>query len=321
MSDDFLAELETTLSSISEDKMWKRTIGGVEIWFIPTPYDGSLKVNEVYADSTLGGNVVLESKRTTLSYSIVGFDNVDLRPYRGQFVFPKKNPDGKVVKTSLTDYLYRKILSWPGLYVDDVFEVLADLMETYRRENLIAVEFENKKTPREELSELESRAAEIREELGMPQMVEAREFQRTEESENESPDQDMDYHDPLKNISPFARVPQDEPTIPPPPSPIPAPPSHSVRFSPPVPAGPVASTPMTLDDLAAEDAFIAARPARPPLEVSTSGASSTDMPYRPVTNTYVAEERAPEPKDQPPVVFDQVVTRSNINPRFSPPRR
>jgi len=319
MSEDFLADLETTLASISEDRMWKRTIGGVEIWFAPTPYDGTLKVNEVYENATLGGNVVLESKRTTLSFSIVGLNDVDLRPHRGQFIFPKKNPDGKTTKTSLSDYLYRKISTWPAQYVDDVFEVFGDLMESYRRDNLIEVEFENKKTPREELSELEARAAEIREALGMPAMVESRKVQEEDsETNEEGPDF---YHDPLANISPFERVSQDEPTIPPPPSPIPVPPSHSVRFSPPVPAGPVASAPMSLDDLAAEDAFIAARPQRPALEVSPSGASSTDMPYRPTNNTYVAEERAPDPKEQPPVIFDQVTSRSNVNPRFSPPRR
>lgn len=170
---DFIEELEKAVTNAGSDQVWKKTIGGVELWFSPMTFVGQEKTNETLGRDDLGVNVVYESKRCTLSNSIVGIGKLDFRPWRaGQAVFPVINKEGKQVKVSLEKYLFEKMSTWGGQYVDDVFSVYADLIESHQKENLKEIRFENAKDPKLELLELEARAAELRKQLNMPPLVE-----------------------------------------------------------------------------------------------------------------------------------------------------
>ena len=171
---DFIEELERAMTGTGSDKVWKRTVGGVEIWFSPITVPAQEKVQLTLQRTDLGPNLVLESKRTTLAHAIVGINGVDLTPYRaGAAVFPITNKEGKRIKVRLEEYIHWKMATWGGQFVDDVFSVFSDLIDTHQTENLKEVKFENAKDPRVELLELEARAAELRDQLGMPSMVEA----------------------------------------------------------------------------------------------------------------------------------------------------
>lgn len=309
--DDFFTDLENALAFIDQDCVWKRKVGNIEIWFAPTPYDGQMKVNEVYGNSELGVNMVLESKRVTLSHSIVGINETDLRPHRHSFAFSKKERDGKTVKCSLDAYLYDKISSWPAQFVDDAFEVFADLIDTYQKKNLLEVKFENRQTPRELLADLESKVADLRQELGLPPLVVMRESSEdTEPMDSET----LRVQSELEEVRPFDRVitpssGPNESTLPPP----------SVD---PTPVSPPLQKPvLSLEEqLGAEVHFANNRSSNGgPVQVSPSGSSSTDAPYRPHQVGVVAEKRAEKSEAIPK--FDQVVPPGNINPRFARPVR
>lgn len=170
---DFIEELEKAVTNAGSDQVWKRTVGDVVLWFSPMTFVGQEKTNETLGRDDLGVNVVYESKRVTLSNSIVGIGNLDFRSWRaGQAVFPIINKEGKNVKVPLEKYLYEKMATWGGQYVDDVFSVYADLIESHQKENLKEIRFENAKDPKLELLELEARAAELRKQLNMPPLVE-----------------------------------------------------------------------------------------------------------------------------------------------------
>ncbi len=170
---DFIAELEKAITNAGADEVWKRTIGDKVLWLSPVQSTGQEKTNEMLANPELGVNVVFESKKITLSHAIVGIGELDLRQYRGgAAVFPILNKEGKPVKVRLEEYIFYKMKGWGGQYVDDVFAVYADLLETHQKNNLKEIRFENAKDPRLELLELETRVAELRSQLGMPPLVE-----------------------------------------------------------------------------------------------------------------------------------------------------
>jgi hypothetical protein len=174
MEPEFIAELDRTLTNVGTDVFWKRKIGKLEIWLSPLSVEGQEKVTATLEKATPGLNIVGESKKITLSNTIVGVNGLDFRDHRGtnQPVFPIKGRDGKLTNVALEKYLYEKMRGWSTDYLDSVFEVYADLMETFQRENLKEVKFENTKDPRIELIELERKAAALRAQLGLPQMVE-----------------------------------------------------------------------------------------------------------------------------------------------------
>jgi hypothetical protein len=171
---EFLEELEKSITNAGSNKVWKRTIGEYELWFTPLTLPAQEKVNESLSRGELGANVITESKRVSLSHAIVGINGFDLQEYRsGVAVFPITNKEGKKVKVTLDKYLYEKMGTWGGQFVDDVFSVYADLIESHQKENLKDVRFENSKDPKLELLELEARASELRSQMNMPAMVEA----------------------------------------------------------------------------------------------------------------------------------------------------
>jgi hypothetical protein len=127
-------------------------------------------------------NVINETKRVTLSFSIVGINELDLREYRDNIPrFPGISKDGSKVKVTLDRYIYNKMTYWGAQYIDDVFSVFADLIETDQKENLKNIKFENAKDPESELEELQKKVDELREALGKPRLVEEKEDSSTQD--------------------------------------------------------------------------------------------------------------------------------------------
>lgn len=168
---DFIAELDAAVSNVGSDVVWSKTVGGVKLLISPLTVIAQEKVTEVITKMN-GPTIVAESKRVTLSHAVVGIEEFDLRQYRGRAVFPSKGRDGKTVAVTLDRYMYDKIGTWSSQFVDDVFDVYADLMVSFQKANLKDVTFENAKSPIDELVELEARVHELRHQLRMPDLVE-----------------------------------------------------------------------------------------------------------------------------------------------------
>jgi hypothetical protein len=206
---DFIAELDQTLSNVGTDEVWKRKIGKLELWISPMSVTGQEKVTAAVEKAVPGTNIVGESKRVILSNSICGVNKQDLREYRFSDVpvFESKNRDGKTVKVTLEKYLYAKMANWSSDYLDDVFSVYSDLMETFTRQNLQEVKFENSKDPHIELKELEEKAAALRAQLGLPKLIEKIDEEPTEEEiaraidEEEATNKGDEDFNPFKTIS------------------------------------------------------------------------------------------------------------------------
>lgn len=282
----FLKELDEKISNLGTDTLWKRKIGGRVIWFAPVPYKGQQKINEILsrATSDTGASIIGEAKRLTLSYSIMGVDDIDFRDYRkaGE-VFPVVDPRLRTeVKVTLDRYIYLKMDEWGSEFMDNAFDVLADLMESFKRENLKEVKFENAKEPLDELTELEVRVSELRRQLDMPKLIEAAEpVEEDAETPKETPVSLPPKFDPFKPVNES--------------------PAEPIRPNTPIPQSLV----------------------QPPVvqnRIEGAGAeSSPDRPFMatPSATTDVVEERS---KLQPtPLVIDQV--QENRNPRFRPTAR
>jgi len=195
---DFLEELDLAISNVGTNQVWKRKIGDMEIWISPITVTGQDKVNDAITKTDLGAGVVSEGKKVTLSHAIVGINDFDLTDYRdGSPVFPVKGRDGKPAKVSLDKYLYNKMASWSAHLIDDVFAVYADLMETFQKENVKDIKFENAKHPIQELAELEARASELRAQLGMKPLVEQGSEASVSDKAQESSTSDLDEDAPL----------------------------------------------------------------------------------------------------------------------------
>lgn len=219
MDKDFLAKLDEKITNVGSEVAWKRTIGGRVIWLSPVSQTSNMKITETMTNEELGIHMLTEVKRVTLSHSIVGIDDIDLREFD---VFgPFDTKDGKKVNLTKDKYLYAKLATWGAQFIDNVFSVFSDLMQTYEKETLREVEFENKKEPREELLELEARARSLREELGLPRLAEARGDPTPEEIEDageREEDLEKEIEKETKQImsndfNPFTPVEQSEPVI------------------------------------------------------------------------------------------------------------
>jgi hypothetical protein len=206
--DDFLAELERNISNIGSSKCWKREVGDVVLWYSPITLHGQEKVNELLSNADgLGMNIINETKRITLSFSIVGINDIDLRDFRDNVPRFPITKDGKHTKVTLDRYIYQKMISWSSQFVDDAFSVLADLVETDQKSNLKNIKFENAKDPKTELRELEARVSELRSSLDMPRLVEEvlkpdPTPQEPEDSENEPKNVMSVDFDPFSRLMP-----------------------------------------------------------------------------------------------------------------------
>ena len=309
MEPDFISELDKTLSNVGTDLFWKRKIGAIELWFSPLSVVGQEKVTTTISKAELGTNIVGESKRVALANSIVGVNNSDLREYRGGLpVFPMKNKKGEMVKVRLEEWLYNKMSNWSGQFVDDAFSVYADLMETYEKENLKEVKFENLKDPRVELQELERKVAGLRGQLGMPQLVEAKDDDNeglpNEEEVARALEQEAEEnkHDkkPTEDFDPFRSIPQEQQA-----APLPQPQAQPFVPPPSDPPQPNFAMP-TVQPVR-----------RPPAPGPIAQESSPENPHRPMPSVQneVITKQAQRPVERPKI--DQ--PQGGINPRFSQP--
>jgi hypothetical protein len=306
MESDFITELDKTLSNVGTDIYWKKKVGALELWISPLSVTGQEKVTGAVANAEAGSNVVAEGKRVTLANAIVGVNEKDLREFRdGAPVFPAKNKKGEPVKLRLEDWLYQKMAKWSAQYLDDAFAVYADLMESFEKQNLKDIKFENAKDPHIELQELEKRAAALRSQLGMPPLVqsgdeeplpdenEVAEAIAREGREDKTAEEQQDF-DPFRPLAPQAE-PQ---TVAQPPQPPPQP------FVPPPSAQPQPSMTMPA---------VLPKHLQRPVQAQES---SPEQPFRPMPSVQneVITQPAAKPTERPKI--DQ--PQGGVNPRFAP---
>jgi hypothetical protein len=329
--EDFFQELEKDITNVGTDKVWKRTVGGKQVWFSPIPYDAQIQLNETLAREDLGNHAIQETKRLTLSHSIVGFGKFDLREYRDQYVFevPDKKKKGAKVKVNLQKYVYHKIQKWDSDFTDVVFNVLADCLETNKKDTLKDVKFENLKEPIEELAEFEAKVHELRDQLNLPPLVEKGSERNTEEEASEAEEEASEAEDNSGPFDPFEAVenpeeaarnisvnmpsPESEPESPPV-----AQPSQPADRPAPVKSVPIPRPPVNSPEVS---------PIQRELQKRASKIGNTlDTAYvaQPSVNALVEKDKVQgvveEPKaNQPPVAPPKIdPPLGNKNPRFSP---
>jgi len=345
MDPDFLNQLDSHISNIGIDKCWKKQIGDHLIWFSPLTATAQGKVNETLADEDLGINAISETKRITLAHAIVGIDDYDLQEYRDAgpvFSIPGKKK-GEKVKVVLDKYIYTKMRVWGNDWLDLAFEIFADLMESFSKENRKDVKFENVKDPQELLVELEMQVAELRKELGMPQLIESEEepeeeeAQETAEEAQEEPDEAgvaLEDFDPFKT-APDTTGSQEEPIPGPAPVAQPTPPEPAlVEPVQEAPQNPQAVVSVPTPDPAklspieqAIEQRAHARRAQPQgavggRKIIDAKESSLEHPINP-TPSVPRDEIVDKPVDRPsgPVKVDKKTKHQSRNPRFKKPDR
>ncbi len=329
MEADFISDLDRTFSNVGTDTLWKRRIGKLELWISPLSFTGQEKVTAALENATAGLNIVGESKRVTLSNVIVGVNATDLREFRGGApIFPSKGRDGKVVKVPLERYIYDKMASWGGDYIDDVYSVYADLMESHQKENLKEIKFENAKDPHVELQELERKAASLRAQLGLPKLVEQKEEgdedaptpeeiaealaeEEAAEKRGEGKPEDFDPFRPVPQTKMEEQMAQPAPQAAPP---EPQPPPGTPGPPPPRPPSAQPQPVMTMP------AVLPAHLRRPMPDGPQAQTSSPERPH--VAMPSVQNEVLDKPMERgarvrPPI--DQ--PQGNLNPRFRAPAR
>lgn len=325
MNEDFFKELEESFSNVGTDEVWEAVVGGRKIKLSPIPFTGQGKVQEALTNRDLGSNVIGESKRITLSHALVGIDNLDLRSYRsaGPVFGPVDMPGGKKLKVDLPTYIYIKLGSWGAQFIDDLFNVFADFMETHGKNNVKEVKFENSKNPADELGEVMVRMTELRIQLGLPPMVEKAPAEEVDEeaefikeqtdraaqmkkdaeaeSEEEAPEApEAPAFDPFRTVEVASRKGST-------PKPAPAPPARARPVDPePVMTIPTVSPPQNV------------RRAQQAAELEGHVPSSTAQnPFIASASSDVIEAPAARPESSLPVIDPKQFGR---NPRFSPPQ-
>ncbi len=301
MDVDFLQELDQAISNVGIDIIWKRTIRGVTVWLSPISMTNQQKVTETMGKDELGINVVNESKRVTLSHAIVGINEHDLSTYRDSGpVFQIPGKDGKSVKVDLGKYVYHKIGGWGAQFIDDIFTVYADLMETLQKENLKDIKFENTKDPKQELLEYMIKVVELRGQLGMPALIDPLDKPDADKEELESEIKPEPAPMPkVKQVSraveeafnPFKKVTQED-------IPDPAPRKIQLQAPPEV---------IHKSNIIAEVE-----------QTSPFTSSGITKQAQPLQSTDILEEPSQAPRNPEPVQIDRPV--GGINPRFKPTR-
>ena len=324
---DFIDELDAAFSNVGSDLLWKRSIGGIELWISPIQFSGQEKVVEAASKIELGANIINESKRITLSHAIVGVGEHDLREYRTSTVFPVVNKEGKTVKTTLDKYIYYKLGTWGFDFVNNVFLVYADLMETLEKNSLKDIKFDNAKDLREELAELQAKVYELRHQLGMPPLIEGTESPDEmfgdETPGDETPDEsgpedsgDKIPFDPFSVIS-HRPVHQSKQVIDPRPPTESHPQPEATRLV--AEGGEITQRAREL--AAVESSFLDQTPT--PVVVSGPPVQSPPVQSPPVVQTQpMRNDVLEQPASRDPV-SRPVIDRTNIsiNPRFKPPGR
>lgn len=242
MDADFFAKLDRVITGVGVDKVWKKTILGREVWFSPIDVTRQTKVMETIQNPELGTAAWEDAKRVSLAAAVVGIDDVDFRPARDAGpIFTIPGRDGQPKKVDLSTYIYHKVAGWDSDFFDVAYDVFVDLMQTHRKNCRKDVTFENAKDPREELLEIEQRAAELRDRLGLPPLVEASSEAAPTREDAERRDR-LESDEPLDSsvgdFNPFAPVSAATAASPAPPPPraaaVPAAPVQEETFEPPV---------------------------------------------------------------------------------------
>lgn len=177
MDIELLKSLEEKVTNIGSDELYKKQIGNFLIWFSPLTYTDQGFVQAALSATEENLNSINDAKLKALSRSIVGIDDIDLRPYRnGSKVFEISDLSpgnrNKVVKVDLAKYIENKIMGWGQDFVDVAFDVYVDVSESTKKQFLSNVIFDNTKDPRVELAELETKVHELRSQLGLPLLEE-----------------------------------------------------------------------------------------------------------------------------------------------------
>lgn len=319
---DFLAKLDEQVSNVGRNECWKREVGGRTVWYSPISYTAQLKVTEtITTEGVSGAFLIAESKRVSLSYAIVGLDDIDLRPYRDAgevFTIPDPRKPGSTVKVDLAKYIHSKMAAWGNDWMDTAFDVFADLMESFNKGNKSKIRFENIKDPYEELVEIEMRSAELRKELKMPVLVEKPEEPKVLESQE--PTKDVQKPVPPPEVvdapfDPFKALPEPEKT------PEPVPPALVMPTIVPNMTLPVSD----LSKMSPIEQAMAGRKSAIQSSVLEYGApqSTPDKPFvggLPSVSNDVLDQRTP-PQQLPPPVINKTPQSQSINPRFSKPTR
>ncbi len=193
MERDILAELDEQLTDVNLEKYWVKKVGDYELWLTVVDYENSNRVKKAM-EGEFGFE---EAKRRTLSAAIVGVNGVDFRPLRraGKTLKVKGKVAGKDELVDLPEYVYRKIASWDVEFVEVVFDVYTDIMESHKKALLKDLVFENARTDEEELEFLEEKVAALRQKLDMPPLVAAaridlRDDAPEEEQEEDAPEEE-----------------------------------------------------------------------------------------------------------------------------------
>lgn len=330
MEPDFIAELDRTLTNVGTDVFWKKKVGKLEIWLSPLSVTGQERVTAALEKAVAGLNIVGESKKVTLSNVIVGVNSSDLREFRnGAPAFPSKGKDGKSVNVTLEKYLYDKMANWSTDYLDDVFSVYADLMESFQKQNLKEIKFENAKDPHIELQELEQKVGALRGQLGLPQLVErgseeaaepspeaiaaALEVEEQLNGEEDDDQKGSEDFDPFKPIASAAASEQDASQQ----AAVPTPPQHPIHNPQPPPSRQQPPPSAQPQPNFAMPAVLPANLRRP--VPGTAQESSPDKPH--VATPSVPNDVIERPMEKGPAVRPQIdQMQGNRNPRFNPPR-
>lgn len=320
MDDKFLQELETELTDVGVDEVWKKQIGNKLIWLSPVTSTGNGKVFNVMSSDDAGPYRLFEAKKISLSYAIIGVGKTDLRPYRHSGpTFPVLDPRvGEKVKVDLPTYILHLMSGWGHDFIEIAFDILVDSMETYKKVLLKDITFDNVKDPMTELAELEDRAAVIREQLNLPPKVEM----KTDDSHPDdvhSDDEDLTDGGPSEAspepeepeeaktaFSPFDRVPE------------PKKPQEESFSSPPVRTVPVPMVPAIPQQMGPQG-LQGTTVDRTSQYSAIEG--SVDNPFKatPSVAQEVVEQSARGRAPLPPPEVDPI--RRNVNPRFKPQTR
>lgn len=345
MDAEFFKQLEDSFSNIGSDECWKKEIGGRTIWFSPISFSGQAKVHEALLNKDLGENAINESKRVSLAHSIVGIDNIDLRAYRnaGNIFGPvpdSRDPKKKIM-FDLPGYVCSRMTTWGSQWIDDAFDILADLMESHQKKNVASVKFENSKNPIEELGELMVRVTELRLHLGLPPLIESTpvsdEVQAYKQSISQEAKDRADFleskkpvkapdpeesEDSDESFDPFKAIQTQTPLSPKtPPLKIshPSEPSGNLHIQNPerpVPSAPVIDVPSPVQAQPRSSGI----PPKPSASFDESGQtqSSPQTPFlaTPSVPQEVVEQSTPTTQVAPPVI-DPILT--GRNPRFHSP--
>ena len=312
---DFLDELDKKVSNINLDIFWDKIIGGHKVRLSPIDFTHQMKVKAVLQNNNDEVNNVLdEIKRITISGALTGFDGLDFQNKRqlGK-TFKIKGTNGK--KDELVDFselLYRKLAHWDAEFIDLVFEVFTDLMETHRKEMSKDVVFENSKSPREELEELEMKVSELRMRLKLPPLVEAKKLTEDEVPENSEPEESSEESPPdEEEFNPFEKKVSVEPeSI-----------NTGLEESSVVETPPVSQSTQGSDkELSPIERALQKRVGGPPVSLTVPvvvppGSRILAHQAQPSVESDVVEAPAQRKVVDPPII-DPRVDRQNVNPRF-----